>query len=116
MCHLLQLAINDAFKVVKYFYTLVKKISHFISKFRVSTIIKNELIEMKKTLLKNVVTRWHSIYFMVRSFNKVSVAEQKKLFSKIKESEQKACTFTFVERERAVELEHVLDVLLFAYT
>jgi len=32
VCHLLQLAINDAFKVVKYFYTLVKKISHFISK------------------------------------------------------------------------------------
>jgi len=51
---------------------------------------------------------------MVRSFNKVNLAEQKKLVSKIKESEQKACTFTFVERERAVELEHVLDVLLFA--
>ncbi len=114
VCHILQLAINDAFKLIKYFFNLVKKISHFISKCRVSTIIKNELIEMKKTLLKNVVTRWNSIYFMVRSYNKITANEIKTLISKIKPSEQKRCTLTFFERERAVELESVLDILLYA--
>ena len=93
---------------------LFKKISHFISKCRVSTIIKNELIEMKKTLQKNVVTRWNSIFFMVKSYNKLSLRECNTLISKIKPSEQARCTLTATERDRAAELENVLESLLYA--
>ncbi len=69
---------------------------------------------MKRTLQKDVVTRWNSVLFMVRSYNKLSLRECTNLISKIKQSEQSRCTLSVSERDRAVELENVLESLLYA--
>lgn len=86
--HNLQLVIKDALKKINTFDKVISIVSRFIKKCRKSTTIADEFRNMKKSLLQKNVTRWNSVFFMVRSFNKLSVEEYKRLLSLVPGNQQ----------------------------
>ena len=79
-----------------------------------STIIATDLQAVKKTLLKNNATRWNSIYIMIKSYNKLTFDEVSGLIKHLKVQEQRTFTLSPAQRTMAVELENMLEELLFA--
>ena len=78
--HRLQLAISDALKFDNAL-DLVKKISKIINKGRHSTQVMDQLRENKKYLKTKNDTRWNSVFYMMKSFSKLSNAEIETILS-----------------------------------
>jgi hypothetical protein len=114
--HNLQLAINDAFKSpeAKSVNRVVKRAHKFVCKCRMSSILSHELKEMNKKLLKDFPVRWNSIYIMIKSYNKLTADEIKKLINNVKREERAAVTVLPTEKKLIEELEKVLSVLYYA--
>ena len=79
-----------------------------------STIISTDLQGIKKTLLKNNATRWNSIYIMLKSYNKLTYEEVTGLIKHLKAQDQRTFTLTSSQRVMAIELENMLEELMFA--
>jgi hypothetical protein len=112
--HNLELCLKDAFKKIKKFDNLKKKIAKFVVKCRKSTIIATSLESMKKTIQKNNTTRWNSIKTLLHSYNNITDDELNVLLSVLKEVDQRSVKLTLVERQMARELEIVFDDFLYA--
>ena len=112
----MQLAINDAFKSpqAKNINLVIKKTQKFVCKCRMSSILSQELKEMNKKLLKDFPVRWNSTYIMIKSYNKLTVEEVKKLISNVKREERAAITLSTKDKTLIDELENVLCVLFYA--
>ena len=87
------------------FDDIIKKCNKFVSKCRMSTIIAVELKKLNKKVLKNVVTRWNSIYIMIQSINKLTDTEMADLVSKIDKKDRPLFTFKKEEKKTLIELE-----------
>ena len=73
--HNIQLVLKDGFKLDKTYEDLLKKVSLIVSKSKQSSIIAELLRDLDKFLHKNVLTRWNSILFLIRSILKISPTE-----------------------------------------
>ena len=69
--------------------------------------------EIKKTLLKNVVVRWNSIYIMIKSYNKLSQEELTKLINGVNHNERATVKLTTTQNILIKELENVLYNLFY---
>ena len=72
--HNLQLVLKDGFKLDKTYENLLKNVSLIVSKSKQSAIIAELLRDLDKFLHKNILTRWNSILFLIRSVLKISPA------------------------------------------
>ncbi len=79
-----------------------------------STKLSHELKEMNKKLLKDFPVRWNSIYIMIKSYNKLTADQVKKLINNVKREERADVTFLPTEKKLIEELEQVLSVLYYA--
>ena len=112
--HNIQLVLKDGFKLDKTYEDLLKKVSMIVSKSKQSSIIAELLRDLDKFLHKNILTRWNSILFLIRSILKLSPTE----FTQIRNSlptnttKQKATKKMFKlekdEREMLAELRDLL--------
>lgn len=79
-----------------------------------SSILSQELKDMNKKLLKDFSVRWNIIYIMIKSYNKLTVEEVKKLINNVKREERAAVTFSVRDKALIDELEDVLSILFYA--
>ena len=95
--------IGDGFKLDATYNELVKKC--------VKKVVAEELRKFQKKVLKNCVTRWNSILFMVRSINNISEVEYAKLVSLLNEKKYNRADFKLSKLERIylAELQKILE-------
>lgn len=114
--HRLQLAIKDALKLNEA-SDLIKKISTIVNRGRHSTHVMDLLREAKKCLKTRNETRWNSVFYMLKSFSKLTNLEIDTILNcgkkgkKTKKGSNEELKFSAKDRERMHELSQILQEL-----
>lgn len=118
--HLIQLVIKDGLVLDDLYTELINHISkNIVSKSKVSTLIAEEIRKLEISLHKNVITRWNSILFMIRSVLKLTDKDFKTIRNAMrnKTTKQKEIKANFnlsdLQREQLIELQTVLEMFEF---
>jgi hypothetical protein len=72
--HHFQLVLKDGFKLDNTYDKLLKRCTTMVGKSKKASSVAEQLRE-HKSLCKNILTRWNSILFLVRSILKISILE-----------------------------------------
>jgi len=113
--HNFQLVLKDAFKLDTVYDELLKRVTSMVTKSKQSSVVAEQLRNLDKFLCKNVITRWNSILFLVRSILKLSTAELQQIRSnmptKNKKQQMAKELFRLTQKDREM-LSELRDLLV----